>query len=146
MLYGRIQWLYQQWVLLLDHKHLPCFMEFGSEMSDQLRWPLLGTLAPEHACWVSVAPFRTLPATAHLDLGHFIFESFESNVTPAFLCVFFHPDTWAEIVIPETSIAVIKGEMVVLKVMYRTEQSHDLNTDTILWNFVSNKTQLVRFC
>lgn len=64
----------------------------------------------------------------------------------AFCCVFFHPDTWAQIVIPQTSIAVIQGEMVVLKVSYRTDPSHDLSTDTILWNFVSNKTQLVRLC
>lgn len=61
-------------------------------------------------------------------------------------CVFFHPDTWAQIVIPQTNIDVIKGEMVILKVSYRTDSNHDLSTDTILWNFVSNKTQLVRFC
>ncbi|CAF94831.1 unnamed protein product, partial [Tetraodon nigroviridis] len=51
--------------------------------------------------------------------------------------------TWAQIVIPQTSIAVIKGEMVVLKVSYRTDPNHDLSTDTILWNFISNNTQLI---
>lgn len=66
------------------------------------------------------------------------------SVTPAFCCAFFHPDTWAEIVVPQTSIDVIKGEMVVLKVSYRANPNHDLSTDTVIWNFVSNKTKLVR--
>eukprot|EP00066_Takifugu_rubripes_P020075 XP_011609341.1 PREDICTED: endothelial cell-selective adhesion molecule [Takifugu rubripes] len=59
------------------------------------------------------------------------------------LILTFLSDTWAEIIIPQTSIDVIKGEMVVLKVSYRTNLNHDLSTDTILWNFVTNKTQLI---
>nr|XP_046266554.1 endothelial cell adhesion molecule a [Scatophagus argus] len=51
--------------------------------------------------------------------------------------------TGAQIHMPQTSINVIKGEMVVLKASYSTAQDIDLDTNTILWNFVSNSTQLI---
>ncbi|XP_018547493.1 endothelial cell adhesion molecule a [Lates calcarifer] len=51
--------------------------------------------------------------------------------------------TLAEIQMPQTSIDVIKGQMVVLRASYITAQNSDLSANTVLWNFVSNSTQLV---
>ncbi|XP_054482515.1 endothelial cell adhesion molecule a [Anoplopoma fimbria] len=50
---------------------------------------------------------------------------------------------WAQIQMPQPSLDVTKGRMVVLRATYSTGASSDLNTNTILWNFVSNSTQLV---
>lgn len=55
-----------------------------------------------------------------------------------------YPGTLAEIQMPQTSIDVIKGQMVVLRASYITAQNSDLSANTVLWNFVSNSTQLVR--
>ncbi|KAM3600957.1 uncharacterized protein V6R79_005271 [Siganus canaliculatus] len=49
----------------------------------------------------------------------------------------------AQIQLPQTSREVIKGEMVVLRASYSTSASQDLSTNTIIWNFVSNSTQLI---
>ncbi|GLD47248.1 endothelial cell-selective adhesion molecule-like protein [Lates japonicus] len=49
----------------------------------------------------------------------------------------------AEIQMPQTSIDVIKGQVVVLRASYITASSSDLSANTVLWNFVSNSTQLV---
>ncbi|XP_070773523.1 endothelial cell adhesion molecule a [Enoplosus armatus] len=50
---------------------------------------------------------------------------------------------WAQIQMPQTSMDVIKGQMVVLRASYGTEPGSDLSTNTIIWNFVSNNTQLI---
>lgn len=47
--------------------------------------------------------------------------------------------------IPDSSIDVIKGQMVALRVSYSTQLNFDISKNTILWNFISNKTQQVRF-
>ncbi|XP_035482033.1 endothelial cell adhesion molecule a [Scophthalmus maximus] len=49
----------------------------------------------------------------------------------------------AQIQMPQPSIDVIKGQMVVLKASYSTAPGSDLSTNTILWNFVSNKSKLI---
>ncbi|XP_076607032.1 endothelial cell adhesion molecule a [Chaetodon auriga] len=50
---------------------------------------------------------------------------------------------WAQILMPQTIMDVIKGQMVVLRASYNSEPGSDLSTNTILWNFVSNNTQLI---
>lgn len=50
---------------------------------------------------------------------------------------------WAKIEMPQTSIDVIKGKTVVLRASYSTDPGSDPGTNTILWNFVSNTTQLI---
>ncbi|XP_068601009.1 endothelial cell adhesion molecule a [Brachionichthys hirsutus] len=50
---------------------------------------------------------------------------------------------WAQIEMPYTNIDVIKGRMIVLQASYRTIPGQDLSTNTVLWNFVSNNTQLI---
>ncbi|XP_069569817.1 endothelial cell adhesion molecule a [Brachyistius frenatus] len=47
----------------------------------------------------------------------------------------------AQIQMPQTSMDVIKGQMVVLRASYNSDTSSDLST--IIWNFVSNNTQLI---
>ncbi|XP_068457551.1 endothelial cell adhesion molecule a [Clinocottus analis] len=49
----------------------------------------------------------------------------------------------AQIQMPQPSMEVIKGKMVVLKASYDSVPGSDLSTNTILWNFVSNSTQLI---
>ncbi|XP_034538716.1 endothelial cell adhesion molecule a isoform X1 [Notolabrus celidotus] len=49
----------------------------------------------------------------------------------------------AQIQMPQPSIDVIKGQMAVLRVSYSPVPGGDLSTNTILWNFVSNNTQLI---
>ncbi|XP_022601700.1 endothelial cell-selective adhesion molecule-like [Seriola dumerili] len=49
----------------------------------------------------------------------------------------------AQIQMPQTSMDVIKGQIVVLRASYSTQPGTDLSTNTILWNFVSNSTQLI---
>ncbi|XP_071316311.1 endothelial cell adhesion molecule a [Trachinotus anak] len=49
----------------------------------------------------------------------------------------------AEIQMPQTSINVTKGQMVELKATYSSQSSSDLSVNTILWNFKSNKLQLI---
>ncbi|XP_042355651.1 endothelial cell adhesion molecule a [Plectropomus leopardus] len=51
---------------------------------------------------------------------------------------------WAQIQMPQHSMDVIKGQMVVLKASYSTIPASDLSTNTILWNFFSsNVSQLI---
>ncbi|KAM6983699.1 endothelial cell adhesion molecule a [Tautogolabrus adspersus] len=50
---------------------------------------------------------------------------------------------WAQITMPQTSMDVIKGQMVVLRASYSPVPGGDLSTNTILWNFVTDNTQLV---
>uniref|UniRef100_A0A667YVX5 Endothelial cell adhesion molecule a n=1 Tax=Myripristis murdjan TaxID=586833 RepID=A0A667YVX5_9TELE len=50
---------------------------------------------------------------------------------------------WAEIQMPQTSMSVIKGRMVVLRAWYTPQPGTDKNTNTVLWNFVSNNTKLI---
>uniref|UniRef100_UPI0037E8239E endothelial cell adhesion molecule a n=1 Tax=Semicossyphus pulcher TaxID=241346 RepID=UPI0037E8239E len=50
---------------------------------------------------------------------------------------------FAQIQMPQTSMDVIKGQMVVLRASYNPVPGGDLSTNTILWNFVSNNTQLI---
>ncbi|KAM7374891.1 hypothetical protein PAMP_007525 [Pampus punctatissimus] len=49
--------------------------------------------------------------------------------------------TWAQINMPQSSMDVIKGQMVVLRASYSLNS--DMSTGTILWNFVTNKSQLI---
>lgn len=53
------------------------------------------------------------------------------------------PGLWAQIDMPQTSMDVIKGQKVVLRATYRTTPGSDPSTNTILWNFVSDSTQLI---
>uniref|UniRef100_A0A3B4WAM4 Endothelial cell adhesion molecule a n=1 Tax=Seriola lalandi dorsalis TaxID=1841481 RepID=A0A3B4WAM4_SERLL len=65
--------------------------------------------------------------------------------TDSFLfSTFLYTGILAQIQMPQTSMDVIKGQMVVLKASYSTQPGTDLSTNTILWNYVSNSTQLVR--
>lgn len=50
---------------------------------------------------------------------------------------------WAQLQMPQTSMNINKGQMVVLKASYSSDSGSDLSTHTILWNFVSNNTQLI---
>ncbi|KAK9536040.1 hypothetical protein VZT92_005858 [Zoarces viviparus] len=50
---------------------------------------------------------------------------------------------WAQILMSQPSMDVIKGQMVVLRATYSTGPGSDLSTNTVLWNFVSNSTQLI---
>lgn len=53
------------------------------------------------------------------------------------------PGLWAQIDMPQSSMDVIKGQKVVLRATYRTTAGSDPSTNTILWNFVSDSTQLI---
>lgn len=44
---------------------------------------------------------------------------------------------------PQNNMAVIKGQMVKLEASYSPAPGSDLSTNTIIWNFVSNNTQLI---
>ncbi|KAM4620956.1 endothelial cell adhesion molecule a [Polymixia lowei] len=50
---------------------------------------------------------------------------------------------WAQIQMPQTSMEVIKGQKVVLRAWYTPTPGSDTNTNTILWNFVTNSTKLI---
>ncbi|XP_077448506.1 endothelial cell adhesion molecule a [Stigmatopora argus] len=50
---------------------------------------------------------------------------------------------WAEILMPQSHVDVLKGQMVVLKASYNPVPGSDLSTNTILWNLVTNNSQLV---
>ncbi|KAM8740942.1 endothelial cell adhesion molecule a [Acanthopagrus schlegelii] len=50
---------------------------------------------------------------------------------------------WAQIQMPQTSMDVIKGKMVELRASYNTDASSDLTQNTIIWNFVTESTQLI---
>ncbi|XP_036975940.1 endothelial cell adhesion molecule a [Acanthopagrus latus] len=50
---------------------------------------------------------------------------------------------WAQIQMPQTSMDVIKGKMVELRASYNTDASSDLRQNTIIWNFVTESTQLI---
>ncbi|CAJ1064764.1 endothelial cell adhesion molecule a isoform X1 [Xyrichtys novacula] len=50
---------------------------------------------------------------------------------------------WAEIQMPQIAMDVITGNMVVLRASYTPVPSGDLSTNTVLWNFVSNTSQLI---
>lgn len=45
---------------------------------------------------------------------------------------------------PQTSMDVNKGQKVELRASYNTDASSDLSQNTIIWNFVTESTQLVR--
>ncbi|KAK7925480.1 hypothetical protein WMY93_007790 [Mugilogobius chulae] len=47
---------------------------------------------------------------------------------------------WAQIVIPQSKVEVIKGQKVVLLATYRNPSNSDPSTNTVLWNFVSEST------
>lgn len=88
---------------------------------------------------VKLSPFigvdETLISSAEEPHSHFSFV-FPFSVL--------YPGIWAQIQMPQTSMDVIKGQMVVLRASYSTVPDQELSTNTILWNFVSNSTQLVR--
>lgn len=58
--------------------------------------------------------------------------------------IFLPTGVWAQIQMPQTSMDVIEGRMVVLRATYSTASNIDLSTNTIIWNFVSNNSMLVR--
>ncbi|XP_026184119.1 endothelial cell adhesion molecule a isoform X2 [Mastacembelus armatus] len=49
----------------------------------------------------------------------------------------------AQLQMPQTNVDVIKGQMVMLRASYSTQPGADLSTNTVVWNFVSNNTQLI---
>ncbi|XP_062261652.1 endothelial cell adhesion molecule a isoform X2 [Platichthys flesus] len=49
----------------------------------------------------------------------------------------------AELQMPLTNMDVIKGQSVVLRALYSSTPGSDLSLNTVLWNFVSNDTQLI---
>ncbi|KAM9728497.1 LOW QUALITY PROTEIN: endothelial cell adhesion molecule a [Menidia menidia] len=51
--------------------------------------------------------------------------------------------TGANIQMPDSSMEVIKGQMVVLRASYLSDLIGDLNANIIVWNFFSNGTQLI---
>lgn len=61
-----------------------------------------------------------------------------------FSLLFLHAGVWAQIVMPQTNMDAIKGQLVVLRASYSTQTNSDPTTHTIIWNFVSNNSQLVR--
>lgn len=50
---------------------------------------------------------------------------------------------WAKLLMPQASIDVIKGQTVVLRASYNAGPGSDPGTNTVLWNFVTNNTQLI---
>ncbi|XP_028321976.1 endothelial cell adhesion molecule a [Gouania willdenowi] len=70
----------------------------------------------------------------------------ESNTKVLLLCLTFLgtiSGVFAQIQMPQTSMDVIKGQMVVLMASYSSDTGTDLSTNTIIWNFVTNSTQLI---
>nr|XP_020469193.1 endothelial cell-selective adhesion molecule isoform X2 [Monopterus albus] len=53
------------------------------------------------------------------------------------------PGILAQMQMPQTSMDAIKDQMVVLKASYIPAPGSDLSTNTVLWNFVSNNSQLI---
>ncbi|XP_055082805.1 endothelial cell adhesion molecule a [Periophthalmus magnuspinnatus] len=53
------------------------------------------------------------------------------------------PGLWAEIVLPQTNVDVIKGQTAVLRASYKGPPGTDPSTNTVIWNFVSDNTQLI---
>uniref|UniRef100_A0A3B4BMF3 Ig-like domain-containing protein n=1 Tax=Periophthalmus magnuspinnatus TaxID=409849 RepID=A0A3B4BMF3_9GOBI len=62
-----------------------------------------------------------------------------SLLTCSCLCV----GLWAEIVLPQTNVDVIKGQTAVLRASYKGPPGTDPSTNTVIWNFVSDNTQLI---
>ncbi|XP_077403761.1 endothelial cell adhesion molecule a [Vanacampus margaritifer] len=60
-----------------------------------------------------------------------------------FICLWGLSGIWAQILMPQTHVDVLKGQMVILKASYIPMSGSDLSTNTILWNLVSNNTQLI---
>ncbi|XP_070699533.1 endothelial cell adhesion molecule a [Pempheris klunzingeri] len=50
---------------------------------------------------------------------------------------------WAQLHIPQTNVDGIKGQPLLLRASYSTDPGGDQSTNTVLWNFVSNNTQLI---
>uniref|UniRef100_A0A3P8T1U8 Endothelial cell adhesion molecule a n=1 Tax=Amphiprion percula TaxID=161767 RepID=A0A3P8T1U8_AMPPE len=59
------------------------------------------------------------------------------------ISLLFLPGVWAQLQMPQTSIDVIKGQTVMLQASYNTDPGSDLGTHTVLWNFVTDSTQLI---
>lgn len=51
---------------------------------------------------------------------------------------------WADLFLPQGNVDVIKGRMVKLQASYNSPGVSDPSGSTVIWNFVSNNTQLVR--
>lgn len=62
-----------------------------------------------------------------------------SSLPPSFL----QPGIWAQFQI-QPSLDVIKGQRVVLSASYSSAPGDDPTANTVVWNFISNSTQLVR--
>ncbi|XP_061754033.1 endothelial cell adhesion molecule a isoform X2 [Nerophis ophidion] len=58
-------------------------------------------------------------------------------------CLWMLTGIWAQIVMPQPHMDVIQGQMVVLKASYNSAPFSDLSTNTILWNLVTDNTQLI---
>ncbi|TNN51790.1 Endothelial cell-selective adhesion molecule [Liparis tanakae] len=54
-----------------------------------------------------------------------------------------HPAIWAQIEMPQQNMEVIEGQMVVLRATYSPVPGNDLSTNTVVWSFVTNSTQLI---
>ncbi|CAG5878899.1 unnamed protein product [Menidia menidia] len=68
----------------------------------------------------------------------------DSDKVPTLLTDYILKGTGANIQMPDSSMEVIKGQMVVLRASYLSDLIGDLNANIIVWNFFSNGTQLVR--
>lgn len=51
---------------------------------------------------------------------------------------------WFDIYMPQTSVEVINGQMVVLQASYKVVGFNDPKDSTVIWNFLSDNPQLVR--
>nr|XP_057942058.1 endothelial cell adhesion molecule a [Doryrhamphus excisus] len=58
-------------------------------------------------------------------------------------CLWMLPGIWTQILMGQPHTDVIEGQMVILKASYISAPGSDLSTHTILWNLVSNNTQLI---
>ncbi|KAM9846560.1 endothelial cell adhesion molecule a [Aulostomus maculatus] len=58
-------------------------------------------------------------------------------------CLWGLSGVWTQIQMPETNMDVIKGRMVVLRASYRANPGTELSANIILWNFVTNKSDLI---
>lgn len=58
-------------------------------------------------------------------------------------CTVLLSGVWAQLEMPQANLDVVKGQMVVLRASYESDTSSDPSTNTILWNYVSNNTQLI---
>uniref|UniRef100_A0A3Q1FB02 Endothelial cell adhesion molecule a n=1 Tax=Acanthochromis polyacanthus TaxID=80966 RepID=A0A3Q1FB02_9TELE len=67
------------------------------------------------------------------------------NEYSSLISLLFLPGIWAQVqfLMPQKSVDVIKGQTVVLQASYDANPGSDLDTHTVVWNFVTNPTQMI---